>query len=395
MPLHVAVVSGSRADFGPLRPLMHGLAADARMRLSTLVCTVGERADAEHQIVAFEEAGLPITSVIARPDHDESSDGHAGPAASMAHQSAAALAGVADALMDIAPDVVLLLGDRFEILASAFAAHLLRLPVVHLSGGDETLGSLDDAMRHAIARLAALHLPSNAEAAGRLRALGIPAERIEVVGSTALDALVAFRPLARDELAASIGADLGGDVIAVTYHPATLADEAPAATLRAILAAVRDVSPAATAVVTGSNADEGGAEIDAAAAELAAEDPRIVLVPSLGPERYWSLLHHAAAVVGNSSSALIEAPVLGVPVVDVGARQASRLRTASCRHAAAERIAIAASLTEALMLPRRPEASPYGDGHAVPRIIERLAAIDDVGGLLNPSPLAPLPWMAA
>ena len=385
MVLHVAVISGSRADYGPLRPLLLGLAADDRMRLSTLVCAVGDADEADRQLAAVADDGLDVAASIRA----------AGPgraAMPMAVQAARALEGTSDALTDLAPDVVVLLGDRFEIMAAAVGAHLLRIPIAHLSGGDETLGSLDDAMRHAISRLASLHFPTSDEAARRLRSLGVATDRINVVGSTALDGLVAHRPLTRAELARSIGADLPSDrpVVALTYHPATQADEPPAATMRAIVAGIRDAASDASIVVTSSNADAGGADIDAAVRELAQTDPLLTPVTSLGVERYWSLLHHADVVVGNSSSALVESPVVGVPVVDVGERQAGRLRAASCLHSAPERSAIAAAVREALARPRAPEVSPYGDGHAVPRILERLGAIDDPRALLSPQPLAPM-----
>ena len=377
MSLHVTAISGSRADLGPLRPLLRGLARDHRFALSTVVCAVGSPEEAGQRLAAFEEAGLPVDEFVQDPD---------GPS-SMVGQSARSLEGVGAALERLGPDLVVVLGDRFEILAATFAAHLLRIPIVHLSGGDETLGSLDDAMRHAITRLASLHLPTNEEAAARLGALGVPASRIHVVGSTALDDLVALRPIPRDELGRSIGLDLSGKVVAVTYHPATQAAEPPVPTMRALLDAVRDVTPDAAVVVTGSNTDAGGPDIDALAAATADADDRMVFVASLGPERYWSLLHHADAVVGNSSSGLIEAPVIGVPVVDVGERQRSRLRAETCLHAAADRAAIGAALRRALDLPRAPARSPYGDGHAVGRALEVLAGIDAPERLLEPLPV--------
>ena len=385
MVLHVAVISGSRADYGPLRPLLLGLAADVRIQLSTLVCAVGDADEADRQLAAVADDGLDVAAAIRAAGPDRA-------AMPMAVQAARALEGTADALTDLAPDVVVLLGDRFEIMAAAVSAHLLRIPIVHLSGGDETLGSLDDAMRHAISRLASLHSPTSDEAAGRLRALGVAADRITIAGSTALDELVAHRPLPRAEFARSIGIDLPSErpVVALTYHPATQADEPPAATMRAIVAGIRDAASDASIVVTSSNADAGGADIDAAVRELARTDPLLTPVTSLGVERYRSLLNHADVVVGNSSSALIEAPVIGVPVVDIGERQAGRLRAASCLHSVAERSAIAAAVREALARPRAPEASPYGDGHAVPRILERLGAINDPRALLSPQPLAPL-----
>ena len=382
MPLHVAVVSGSRADFGPLQPLIAGIQADERLRLSLIVCAVADPDEAQRQMAAVADAGWTIDEAI-------TTGGIAEPLP-MTAQAARALDGVADALRRRSPDVVVLLGDRFEILASAVAAHLLRVPIIHLSGGDETLGSLDDAMRHAISRLASMHLPTNEESAGRLLALGVPAERIVVVGSTALDALLAFAPPTRLELAAMLGAELGDRIITVTYHPATQADEPPASSFRELVAGIRSASSDATIVVTSANADEGGREIDAVAREIASTDPMVILVPSLGAERYWALLHHSDVVVGNSSSALIEAPVVGVPVVDVGERQESRLRAASCIHVAAQRGAVTEGVIEALQRVRNPEPSPYGDGLAVTRTLDLLAGIDDPSALLIPSALRPL-----
>jgi UDP-N-acetylglucosamine 2-epimerase (non-hydrolysing)/GDP/UDP-N,N'-diacetylbacillosamine 2-epimerase (hydrolysing) len=175
--------------------------------------------------------------------------------------------------------------------------------------------------------------------------------------------------------------------VAVTYHPATLVDEPPAATFLTLVAGIRDAAPTASIIVTAANADDGGSDIDVAAAQVASVDARFTVVASLGPSLYWSLLHHADVVAGNSSSALIEAPIVGVPVVDIGARQASRLRAPSCLHATPQRAAISAAVTEALSRPRRPEPSPYGDGAAVPRILDRLAAITSPQDLLTPTPL--------
>lgn len=387
MALSVAAVSGSRADFGPLRPLLIGLRDDKRMHLSTIVCAVGSAEEAGRQLVAFEDSSLSVDVTITA---GVVAGGVSGPSP-MTHQAARALEGVAEALQRLRPDLLVLLGDRFEIMAAALAAHLQRVPIVHLSGGDETLGSLDDAMRHAISRLASLHLPTNEESAARLRALGAPMERIHTVGSTALDELIALEPLPRETLEAAVGIELDGRTIVVTYHPATQSDEEPADTMEMLLTAVRDAAPHAVIVVTGSNADAGGAEIDAAAAEVVSRDRRMRLVPSLGAQRYWSLLHHADLVVGNSSSALIEAPVIGVPVVDVGARQRSRLRARSCLHAEATHQAVVSAVMEGLSRVRTPELSPYGDGRAVPRILDLLARIDDPRRLLTPIPVRMTP----
>lgn len=378
--LRVVVVTGSRADHGPLRPLIRGLRDDPRFAPLLLACGghLDPRQGGDLDAVAADGVAVAATVDL----------GLAGTSPREVTAAAGrAVSGLGAALADLGPDLALILGDRYEILGAAMAAHLLRLPIVHLSGGDVTEGSLDDAMRHAISKLAHLHLPSNDASAQRLRALGESPDRIVTVGSTALDALATFEPLGRTALADRLGGDLAPRVVAVAYHSATLAEEPPAATLTTIVTAVRACAPDATLVVTGSNADAGGAEIDDAARRAAADDPDARTVASLGQEGFWSLLHHADALVGNSSAALIEAPLIGVPVVDVGGRQAGRLRSPRTLHAEATPEAIRDAVAAALARPREPHASPYGDGRAVPRTLDALAGIDDPRTLLRkPAP---------
>lgn len=378
-PRDIAVVTGSRADHGPLRPLIRGLRDDRRFRPLIVAC--GGHLDPRQggDLAVFESDGIAVAAAVDLEFGGTSPN-------DVAAAAGRAVAGLGTALADLGPDLILLLGDRYEVLAAAMAAHLLRLPIVHLSGGDVTEGSLDDAMRHAVSKLAHLHLPSNEDSARRLRALGEPPERIFTVGSTALDGLMAFIPLDRAALERRLDAELRSTVIAVAYHSATLADEDPAATLMLILEAVRACAPDASVIVTGTNADAGGAEIDAAARRAADEDERIRTIPSLGQEGFWSLLHHADALVGNSSAALIEAPLIGVPVVDVGVRQAGRLRSPRTIHAEATPEDLRTAVAAALARSRRPHASPYGDGRAVPRALDVIAGVREPRSLLRKPP---------
>ncbi len=289
-------------------------------------------------------------------------------------QSAAALAAVGERLRATPADALLLAGDRFETAAAALAATVDRVPIIHLHGGEQTLGAFDDALRHAITKLSHLHLVSSEEHARRVRALGEEPASIHVVGAPGLDA--AFRPDLPDRAAmeASLGIQLAPPVVVVTVHPATL-DADPAAAARAVSAAM-DVVPA-TYVVTLPNTDPGGAEVREILVRAATSDGRLA-VEALGEARYWGLLRIADAVLGNSSSALVEAPAFGVPAVNVGGRQAGRQRGSNVLDATSDGSAVAEALREALTPAFRAsvaDARPaLADGRAGERIADIIAA---------------------
>ena len=289
-------------------------------------------------------------------------------------QSADALAAVGEQLRSTPVDALVLAGDRFETAAAALAATVDLTPIVHLHGGEQTLGAFDDALRHAVTKLSHLHLVSSEEHARRVRALGEDPASIHVVGAPGLDA--AFRTDLPDRaaLAVSLGLDLTAPLVIVTVHPATL-DADPAAAARAVASAM-DVVPA-TYVVTLPNTDPGAREVrDILVA--AGAGPRRVTVEALGEARYWGLLRVADAVLGNSSSALVEAPVVGLPAVNVGGRQAGRQREANVLDATADGAAVAEALQEALTPAFRERAAmsrpALADGRAGARIADIIAA---------------------
>jgi UDP-N-acetylglucosamine 2-epimerase (non-hydrolysing)/GDP/UDP-N,N'-diacetylbacillosamine 2-epimerase (hydrolysing) len=269
-------------------------------------------------------------------------------ATAMAEAIGRGVAGFAHAFDRLRPDLVLLLGDRYEIFAAAQAAFVKKIPIAHLCGGDVTDGALDDAFRHSISKMASLHFPSNAEAARRLRQLGEAEGRIHAVGSTGIDAILRAPQMAPGDLERALGHALPARYLLATFHPVTL-DALPSLDqLQELLAALEAIDPAIGIVFTLANADADGRALNAAIEAFARRRPNTFAHASLGPERYLNLMRRAAAVAGNSSSGLYEAPSFDVPTVNIGRRQEGRLRAGSVIDCAPERSAIGAALQQAL-----------------------------------------------
>jgi UDP-hydrolysing UDP-N-acetyl-D-glucosamine 2-epimerase len=289
-------------------------------------------------------------------------------------QAAAALAAVGAALRAGPSDALLLAGDRFETAAAAIAATVSRVPIIHLHGGEQTLGAFDDALRHAITKLSHLHLVSTDEHARRVIALGEDPSTVHVVGAPGLDAAVRTDLPDRSTLEGALGVELRPPVVIVTVHPATL-DPDPGAVVDAVVTAM-EVMPA-TYVITLPNADPGSERIRERLIE-AGTGPGRTIVEALGETRYWGLLRIADAMVGNSSSGLIEAPAVDLPVVNVGDRQEGRRREANVIDVLADGRAVGAALQRALspafragVLAAHP---PLTDGRAGARIADIIAA---------------------
>jgi UDP-N-acetylglucosamine 2-epimerase (non-hydrolysing) len=240
-------------------------------------------------------------------------------------QAAAALAAVGAALRSESNDALVLAGDRFETAAAAIAATVSRVPIVHLHGGEQTLGAFDDALRHAITKLSHLHLVSSLEHARRVVALGEDPATVHVVGAPGLDAAVRTDLPDRAALEHDLGVALRPPVVIVTVHPATL-DPDPNAVVEAVLGAT--VTVPATYVVTLPNADPGAEPIRERLRQ-AEGGAGWTVVEALGEQRYWGLMRIADAILGNSSSGLVEAPALDLPAVNVGDRQEGRRREAN------------------------------------------------------------------
>jgi UDP-hydrolysing UDP-N-acetyl-D-glucosamine 2-epimerase len=362
----VAVLTTGRQDYGILRSTIRALESDPRFTVllyaGGMHCSprFGHTIDllrADTRSIARE---LPF---LAEPP-------------AQASDAAEALRMIADALAADAPDALVLLGDRSETLAAAAAATLVRVPLVHLHGGEESEGAVDNAFRHAITKLAHLHLVSHADHAVRVLQMGEPPENVSIVGAPGLDHLFRDDLPEGPGLAAALGLPLERPLVLVTVHPTTLSEaDDPAAEARAVGEALEGLG--GTVVITQPNADRGGASISAFWTRWADGRRGVLVADALGETLYWALMRQADVMVGNSSSGVIEAPAAGLPVVNVGDRQRGRLRAVATVDVAPEAAAIRRAIDAALAPGRRAAVAamptPYPAGPAAPRIVAALA----------------------
>lgn len=367
----IAFFTSTRAEYGLLRPVMAEVASRPGLSLQTIVA--GTHLSEEYG-ETWREIAADGFSIDARINMQMQTDDAVGIAAS----AALALTGTAEALARLQPDVLVLLGDRYELLAAAQAAVLARIPIAHIHGGEATEGAIDDSIRHAITKLAHLHFPAAQAYAERILQMGESPDRVWTVGAPAMDNIASLDPVSLETLEAFIGMPLRAPAFLVTYHPVTLAGDGGLAAMAALLTALDE--RAGSVVITGTNADPGGAPIRKALQAFGhANAGRIALVESLGVRRYLSLMQHVDAVVGNSSSGLLEAPAIGVPTVDIGARQRGRLRAPSVIHcdetASSIRQALNTVLTEEHRQLAARRDSPYGRPGAARRIVDVLQSV--------------------
>ncbi len=258
------------------------------------------------------------------------------------------LLGFADALNDLKPDIMVILGDRYEILGAVTAANLAGIPVAHIHGGEVTLGAYDDSFRHVITKMSSLHFVANEIYRDRVIQMGEYPESVFVVGPACIDSFLRHDFPSQKALEADLGIAFKRPLLLVTYHPETRSLISSEKQIDHLLSALGQWS-CGTVVFTGANADINGRIINDRIINFCAEAPkRRVFVQSLGRKRYWGMLSLADIVVGNSSSGVTEAPLMGVPVVNVGNRQAGRLRDPLVIDCPCEKKAVDLAIRQAL-----------------------------------------------
>jgi len=373
----IAVVTGSRAEFGILHWAIADIRDDPELELALLV--TGSHLEAAHgnTVSEIEKAGFPVAARVPIDLYDDSTEG-------IARSMGLCLTGMVKAFSETAPDIVMLLGDRFEIFATAQAAMLLRIPIAHIAGGDVTEGAIDDAMRHSITKMAHLHFATHAESAERIAAMGEQPDRIFVTGSPALDHLHRTPLLDRKALEESLGATLGTRNFLVTFHPVTLERDFGSGQLENLLSVLdARIEPDDKVWITRSNADTGGKDINTRLDEWCHARADAHIYTSLGQSRYFSLLAKVDAAIGNSSSGLYEAPSFGTPTVNIGNRQGGRLVANSVFSCEPDSKSIDAALTCALAFDRASAYNPYGDGQSSARIVSSLKEAPPSSQLLH------------
>jgi UDP-hydrolysing UDP-N-acetyl-D-glucosamine 2-epimerase len=373
----VCVVTGSRADYGLLYWVLRGLrdAADVDLR----IVVTGMHLAPEHGLTwrQVEADGFAIADTVANLLSDDSPAG-------IAKSAGLGAIGFADCFERLRPDIVLVLGDRFEVFAAVQAAYLASIPVAHVAGGDVTEGSLDERTRHAITKLATVHFVTNADAQRRVRQLGEDPARVFLTGSPGIDYVKKAALLSRARLEEALGAKLLAKNLVVTFHPATAEPGAAEGQFRELCAALAELDRDSVGLFfTHANADAGGAAVNRAAEEFIAARAGAHGYKALGSLAYLSLVAASDGVVGNSSSGLYEVPSLGKPTINIGDRQKGRLRAPSVIDCAPERGAIGKALRRVLEGDYRLGTNPYGDGGSAERIVRILREIP-LEGLRGP-----------
>lgn len=356
-------MTAARSEYGLLHWIIDGVHKDPELELQ-LVVTGAHLCEEQGSTIRFiEEDGYPIA---ARVDmHLRACDTKA----DIIHSMGYASQGMATALDELRPDIMLVLGDRYELIPIVGAALVYGVPVAHASGGDVTEGAIDDEIRNAITMMSTIHFPGTEESAGNIRRMRGKDENIFMVGEVGLDNFLRFNLISREELAEDIGLDVEKKWCLATLHPETKISVEENIQMARSLFKTMQQTEGVQYVITKANADYGGAQINSYWDDAVKTDTdRFRLFASLGQRRYLSYMRQAAGVLGNSSSGIIESPFLGIPVVNIGDRQKGRHQCANVIQCGRTFDEIKAATDKALSQPRIID-NYFGDGHSAGKVI--------------------------
>lgn len=361
----ICIITAARSEYGLLKWVIDGVFNDKELELQLVV--TGAHLSEEHgKTVRFiEEDGYPIA---ARVDMHLASDNKQDIVRSMGHCSI----GMADALADLNSNVIVVLGDRYELLPIVSAALVLGIPVAHISGGDVTEGAIDNEVRNAVSMMSAIHFPGVDSSAENLRRMLGKDAPIYTAGEPGLESFLRFDLMSRVELAENLELDIDKKWCLVTLHPETKISVDENVAMAENLFQVMQGMDGVQFVISKANADYGGSQINSFWDQAVEQDSeKFKLYTSLGQRRYLSFMKQAAGVLGNSSSGIVEAPFMGIPVVNIGNRQKGR-------HLCKNVFQCGRSFEEIMDAVEKMQNQPvivdtyYGDGHASEIIIKKL-----------------------
>lgn len=370
----ICFVTGTRADYGIMSRLMSNLHQDPAVELQIVATNMHLSPIHGMTVGEIESDGLPVDYRVPMNRTDDSPR-------SIVSSMGDEMKGMAQAFDRLKPDLIVILGDRYEMLVAASAALLFHIPVAHLYGGEVTEGAIDDAIRNAITMLSSYHFTSTALYRDRLISMGIDSEHVFHIGALGADNISRITPMTLSELEKSIEFQLGEEYLLVTFHPVTLEPGEAVGQTRRLLKALEKFIDRYKILITMPNSDSEG---DAIASEIliwAQTHPKDVkTVASLGRERYYAALAHASAVVGNSSSGLTEAPSFGIPTVNIGNRQKGRAFGSTVIHCPAESTAIIEAIDKALTTDFKKSCAlnldnPYSFPDTLPRLHTLLTSL--------------------
>lgn len=360
MAYNVCAVTGTRADYGLLRELLFRLRNNKDINLNLLVTGTHLSEPFGNTQQEILNDGFDKFVSIPIPLEDDTKGG-------MAKTTGVALCKFAEYFEQNTPDIVIVLGDRYELLSAVIAARMQGIPVAHISGGDVTEGAIDDSIRHSITKMSQIHFPGCEQSRLRIIQMGEQPDTVFNVGEPGVENCLKMELLEREELARSLSFDgILYDYAVVTFHPVTLENNTGVKQVEELIRAM-DSLPGMNYVVTMANADAGGRSINQVWIEEGRKHDNWIVVSSLGAQRYLSAMKYAKMVIGNSSSGIVEAPSMKVPTVNIGDRQKGRMFAQSviaCSPSCPDIIeACKLALSEDFKLILKNTVSPFGDGH--------------------------------
>jgi UDP-hydrolysing UDP-N-acetyl-D-glucosamine 2-epimerase len=365
----IAIITATRAEYGLLKPLIELVHKDPELEIQLLV--TGAHLSPYHGST-WQQIGTDGFPIDKKIEILLSSD------TPVAVSKAMGLAQVsfAEAFEELKPDVVVILGDRYEMLAVASTALMFNIPIAHLHGGELTYGAIDDSIRHAITKMSSLHFTSAEEYRRRVIQMGEHPDRVFNTGAIGLDNIKNLNLYNRQELESAIGAKLRKYNFIITYHPETRNDKSITHQMDQLLGALTEFDDTLL-LFTGANADTHGQEINAIIKGFVSNHPEHALFfDSLGQMRYLSCLKHFDMVIGNSSSGIIEAPSFKIPVVNIGNRQDGRIIADNIINCNTSKDEITKAINKGLSISFKKSIqnlkSPYGDGSTAPAILDAL-----------------------
>jgi GDP/UDP-N,N'-diacetylbacillosamine 2-epimerase (hydrolysing) len=374
----VCVVTGTRAEYGLLRWVMDGIRNTRGLELQVVVTGMHLSPEFGLTFREIENDGFEIDRKVEMLLSSDSGSG-------VAKSIGLGVIGFADALKELSPDLLLVLGDRFEILSAVLAATTMRIPVAHLHGGETTQGAIDEPIRHSITKMSHLHFVAAPEYRRRVIQLGEAPRHVFLVGGLGVDCIRRVSLLTRGELEESLGFSFAERNLLVTFHPVTLEVASAAEQMSELLASLEGLSDT-NIVLTLPNADTDGRVLFDLIERFVAAHPNTKAYTSLGQQRYLSCVREVDGVVGNSSSGLTEVPSFRKGTVNIGDRQRGRLRAATVIDCAPDRVSITAAINELYSPEFKAKAAlatnPYGDGGASDRIVDIVRSID-LDGILK------------
>lgn len=339
--MKIAIVTGTRADWGLLSPVARALNDLAGCETQIIATNMHLNPAYGNTLDELRADGFTIAAEVPMNVDDDSRR-------ATAHAMVQCASGMVDVLSELSPDLLLILGDRYEMLAVASVATVLCIPIIHIAGGEISEGAIDDNIRHAITKLSSLHLVATEPYRQRVIAMGEEPSRVINTGAIGVHNILSLPLLTKEKLAESLGFEVDKDTLLVTLHPTTRSETPTGEAIDSLLTAL-DRFPDKKILFTYPNNDADGRIIIERINAYAEENPnRVKVIPSLGRLRYLSALRFVGAVVGNSSSGIVEVPSMGIPTVDVGIRQRGRIAASSVIHCDTDADSIASAIAFAL-----------------------------------------------